>query len=60
VDCSGGNPVHKTRRDIWDGGKFQNRVDNAWETNMFETGETRGYFLCSEAMIGHDGSMAWQ
>ena len=44
--------MHKTRRDIWDGGKFQNRVDNAWETNMFETGETRGYVLCSEAMIG--------
>jgi hypothetical protein len=51
VDGSVTYPIHKTGRDTWDERHYQNRVDNAWETNAAEVATGIGKHLPSSVKL---------
>lgn len=44
-------PLRKTGRDVWNERAFQNRVDNAWETNSKEVAQTINLHLPPEVQV---------
>ncbi|HEV2888666.1 MAG TPA: Vms1/Ankzf1 family peptidyl-tRNA hydrolase [Jatrophihabitans sp.] len=44
-------PLRKTGRDVWNERAFQNRVDNAWETNSKEVAQTINHHLPPQVQL---------
>lgn len=44
-------PLRKTGRDVWNERAFQNRVDNAWETNSKEVAQAIGQHLPPQVRV---------
>lgn len=51
VDGGAEYPLRKTGRDVWNERAFQNRVENAWETNSKEVAQTISHHLPPEVRV---------